>query len=127
MNYRSRMALIFIIDSIIVSFAIFLAHWIVYPYSRSPFNAKVIVITAASLLVFHHLFALYYNLYNKVWSYASVGELLAIIKSVTLSISAALIVQFLINDFSVYRRAFFVTWMLHIILIGGSRFAWRVF
>src|SRR5699024_9390547 len=64
---------------------------------------------------------------NKVWSYASVGELLAIIKAVTLSILAALIVQFLINDFTVYRRSFFVTWMLHIILIGGSRFAWRVF
>src|SRR5699024_6100776 len=127
MSYRSRMAFIFIVDSLIVSFAIFLAHWIVYPYTSSAFNTNVIVVTAIAILVFHHLFALYYKLYNKVWSYASVGELLAIIKAVTLSIIAAIIVQFLINDFTVYRRAFLVTWMLHIILIGGSRFAWRVF
>src|SRR5699024_9396097 len=36
------------------------------------------------------------------------------------------IVQLLINDFTLYRRALLVTWMLHIILIGGSRFIWRV-
>src|SRR5699024_12073067 len=30
-------------------------------------------------------------------------------------------------DFVIYRRALFVTWMLHIIMIGGSRFIWRVF
>lgn len=121
------MTILFIVDSIIVSFAIFLAHWIVYPYSTKPFNMDVIVITSISLLVFHHAFALYYKLYNKVWAYASVGELLAIIKAVTYSVIAALVVQFFINDFTVYRRAFFITWMLHIILIGGSRFVWRVF
>lgn len=127
LNYRNRMTILFIVDSIIVSFAIFLAHWIVYPYSTKPFNMDVIVITSISLLVFHHAFALYYKLYNKVWAYASVGELLAIIKAVTYSVIAALVVQFFINDFTVYRRAFFITWMLHIILIGGSRFVWRVF
>src|SRR5699024_12810420 len=37
------------------------------------------------------------------------------------------IVQFLVNDFSIYRRALVVTWLIHIILIGGSRFVWRVF
>ena len=127
MNYRNRMTIIFIIDSLIVSFAIFLAHWIVYPSITKPFDAKIIVITAVSLLIFHHLFAVHYKLYNKVWSYASVGELNAIIKAVTLSVIAALIIQLLINDFSVYRRAFLVTWMLHIIFIGGSRFAWRIY
>src|SRR5699024_8903813 len=32
-----------------------------------------------------------------------------------------------VNDFSIYRRALIVTWLLHIILIGGSRFAWRIY
>src|SRR5699024_12084448 len=47
--------------------------------------------------------------------------------AVTLSIISAGIVQFLVNDFTIYRRALIVTWMLHIILIGGSRFIWRIY
>src|SRR5699024_1796875 len=49
------------------------------------------------------------------------------VKAITLSIIAAGIVQYLVNDFSIYSRALLVTWLLHIILIGGSRFVWRVF
>lgn len=126
MNYRSRIALLFFIDSFIVSFAIFIAHWIVYPVSLFTYKLEVVVITAIALLIFHHFYAMIYQLYNKVWAYASIGELKAIIQAVTLSVFSASIVQFVVNDFALYRRGLVVTWMLHIILIGGSRFAWRV-
>src|SRR5699024_3719248 len=65
-------------------------------------------------------YAMIYKLYNKVWAYASVGELAAIVKAITLAILSAAVVQFLINDFTIFRRAMIVTWLLHIILIGGS-------
>lgn len=126
MSYRTRLTFLVLLDSLIVSTAIFVSLWIVYPDS-SQFNTSVIVISAITLLFFHHLFAALYKLYNKVWSYASVGELLAIVQAVTLSIIATGIVQFFVNDFSIYRRALLATWMLHIILIGGSRFVWRVY
>src|SRR5690625_2633907 len=125
MTYRKRLTLLVLLDSLIVSFAIFAATWIVYP-NIDNYNSTILVITALALLAFHHLFAFIYKLYNKVWAYASVGELFAIVKAITLSIISAAIVQFLINDFTIYRRALIVTWLLHIILIGGSRFAWRV-
>src|SRR5699024_6808149 len=60
-------------------------------------------------------------------AYASVGELTAIVKSVTLTVVTAGIIQFFVNDFSVYKRALLVTWMMYIIVFGGSRFVWRVF
>src|SRR5690625_2364980 len=41
--------------------------------------------------------------------------------------SLTAIVQLFINDFSIYHRGVIVTWMLHILFIGGSRFAWRIF
>lgn len=125
MTYRKRLTLLVLLDSLIVSFAIFAATWIVYP-NIDNYNTTILVITALALLAFHHLFAFIYKLYNKVWAYASVGELFAIVKAITLSIISAAIVQFLINDFTIYRRALIVTWLLHIILIGGSRFTWRV-
>src|SRR5690625_3824271 len=125
-TYRSRLALLILLDSVIVSIAIFIAFWLVYPYSATTYDNTVIIVTAIALLAFHHVYAFIYNLYNKVWAYASVGELVAIVKAVTLTIISAAIVQFLINDFTIYRRALLVTWMLHIIVIGGSRFCWRV-
>ncbi|MEI3611389.1 polysaccharide biosynthesis protein [Pseudogracilibacillus sp. SO30301A] len=126
MTYRSRLTLLILLDSVIVSIAIFVAFWLVYPYSATPYDNTVIIITAVALLLFHHVYALVYNLYNKMWAYASVGELVSIVKAVTFTIISAAIVQMLINDFTMYRRALLVTWMLHIILIGGSRFFWRV-
>lgn len=128
LTYQKRLMLFIILDSLIVSTAIFTAFWIVYPNIESdPIHIYVATISAISLLFSHHIYALLYNLYNKVWSYASVEELKQIIKAVTLSILSAGIIQFLINDFSIYKRALLVTWMVHIILIGGSRFVWRIY
>lgn len=128
MSYKLRLTLLVVMDSIIVSTAIFVAAWIVYPnMDISVFNVPPLVISAASLLVFHHIFAIIFKLYNKVWSYASVGELITIVQAITLSVISAGIVQYLINDFTLFRRALLVTWMLHIILIGGSRFIWRIY
>src|SRR5699024_8430444 len=90
-------------------------------------NMPILIATAIALLLFHHFYAFLYKLYNKVWSYASIGELVAIVKAITLAIISAGIVQFLINDFTIFIRALIVTWLLHIIFIGGSRFMWRIF
>ncbi|PWU67164.1 polysaccharide biosynthesis protein [Gracilibacillus dipsosauri] len=126
MGYKLRIALLAILDSVIVSTAIFIAAWIVYPSTEFE-SLDALWISSIALLAFHHLFAAIYKLYNKVWSYASVGELMAIVKAITFSILATGVVQYLANDFNLYRRALIVTWLLHIILIGGSRFIWRIF
>ncbi|WP_117168482.1 polysaccharide biosynthesis protein [Paraliobacillus sediminis] len=126
MSYRKRMTFLIILDSIIVATAIFVASWLVYP-SSDVWSMDTIIISSISLLFFHHLYAMLYKLYHKVWSYASVGELISIVKAITLSIVSTAIIQLLTNDFTIYRRAFVITWMLHIIFIGGSRFFWRVF
>ncbi|MEN1968857.1 nucleoside-diphosphate sugar epimerase/dehydratase [Lentibacillus sp. N15] len=126
MTYRTRLGLLILLDSIIVSCAIFVAVWVVYP-TLDMLDMPALVISAIALLIFHHIFAFVYKLYNKVWAYASVGELKAIVKAITLSIISAGIVQYVVNDFHLYKRALIVTWLLHIILIGGSRFMWRIF
>ncbi|WP_174614770.1 polysaccharide biosynthesis protein [Virgibacillus ihumii] len=126
MSYKTRMTLLVVMDSLIVSLAIFVAAWVVYPF-MPVFDTPELVISSVALLIFHHLYAMVYKLYNKVWAYASVGELVAIVKAVTLSIISAGVVQYITNDYSVFSRALVVTWLLHIILIGGSRFVWRIY
>src|SRR5699024_10540449 len=126
MSYRKRLTLLMLLDSAIVVSAIFIASWIVYP-SRMVYSIKTVIISSIALLLFHHLYAIIFKLYHKVWAYASIKELQAIVYAVTLSNLSTLIIQFLINDFTIYRRAMLITWLLHITLIGGSRFTWRVF
>lgn len=45
----------------------------------------MIVTSSVALLLGYHLFAFVYNLYKKAWEYASIGELVGIVKAVTLS------------------------------------------
>lgn len=127
MSYSKRLSLLFLLDTIIVAAAIFVAAWIVYPAYTDILTSTAIISSAIALVIFHHLYAAVFKLYKKVWSYASVGELIAIVKAVTLSVISAGVVQLLLNDFSILRRALVVTWLLHIILIGGSRFIWRMY
>ncbi|WP_419893017.1 polysaccharide biosynthesis protein [Oceanobacillus kimchii] len=125
MSYRQRLGLLILLDSAIVSTAIFIAFWVVYPAYPGVLLGEELWVSAIALLIFHHVFAFIYKLYNKVWAYASVRELLAIVQAVTLTVLSVAVVQLITNGM-VYRRALVITWLLHIVLIGGSRFMWRI-
>src|SRR5699024_5391154 len=53
--------------------------------------------------------------------------MLGLCRAATFSVIAGGVISFVLNDFSVYNRALLVTWMMYIIVIGGSRFLWRIF
>ncbi|MCM3163761.1 polysaccharide biosynthesis protein [Metabacillus litoralis] len=112
------------LDSIIVLFSIYIGYFILNPYFNY-YSLKMLVISSITLLITHHVFAFIYRLYHKAWEYASVGELVAIVKAITFSIAFAAVTQLVING-DIYLRVLFITWLLHMCLIGGSRFAWRI-
>ncbi len=122
--FRKRLALLIIIDSIIVSFSIYMSHFFLNPYVTT-FDWMMFV-SALTLLLTHHIFSSVFGMYKKKWRYASMEELLGIIVVVSLSIVSAAAVQALAFG-SIYERALVITWMLHILLIGGVRFAWRYY
>ncbi|WP_044747183.1 polysaccharide biosynthesis protein [Bacillus alveayuensis] len=125
MTYQKRLSLLILLDSMIVLTSIYLCYWLLY--SNQTIKVPVLVIISSiSMLCCHHIFAYIYKLYKKAWQYASIGELLSIFKAVTLSIIVTAIIQFIITK-DIYIRMLTITWMLHIFLIGGSRFAWRIF
>ena len=124
MNYRMRYMLFFIIDSCIVLSAIYMSYWLLHP-TINGYSDKVILISAVTLLVSHHIAAYFFHLYDRIWSVASVRELLTITYAVTISIVTASCIQYIIKN-DVYFRVMAITWMLHIIMIGGSRFLLRV-
>ncbi len=54
------------------------------------------------------------------------NELVAIFQAVSLTIFVTGIMQYSFFQ-TLHIRTLIVTWMLHILLIGGSRFAWRIY
>lgn len=125
MSYKKRLPLLVVLDSIIVISAVFIGYLTLNP-TMKVYTVPMVWISSISLLFSHHLFASIYRLYQKAWEYASVGELTAIVKAVTFSITTTAIVQMVLNH-NVYFRVLGITWMLHVLLIGGSRFSWRMF
>ncbi|WP_085506181.1 polysaccharide biosynthesis protein [Thalassobacillus devorans] len=124
MTYSKRLALLILIDSVIVSFSIFMSHFFLNPYVQV-FDTRMLV-ASITLLLTHHVFSYILDLYKKVWRYASLEELIGIFIAVTGSIIVTAVEQKVMYG-NVYERALTVTWMLHIILIGGVRFAWRYY
>lgn len=124
MSYGKRLAALIVVDSLIVLVSIYISNFILLPVGN--IFTTTLLISSLALLIFHHLFAHFYKLYKKVWQYASIHELIAIFKAVSLSVLLTGVVQLLLIQ-DVYYRTLAITWMMHILLIGGSRFSWRMY
>lgn len=124
MGYKTRLSLLVFVDSVIVFFSIYVGYWLLSP--ESEMVPIAVIVSSLALFACHHVFAHRYKLYQRVWQYASIQELTAIFKAVTFSIltvAAILLVAF--QGF--FIRTLLITWMLHILLIGASRFSWRLY
>lgn len=124
MNYVKRILLLMTIDTLIVTFSLFVSSYLLY--NDDYIGSSVIVISSIILITSHHIFARIFKLYKKVWQYASVNELTEIFKAVTLSVLVVAVMQVVFFS-TLQSRTLVVTWMLHILLLGASRFAWRIF
>ena len=66
-----------------------------------------------------------FGLYNRVWEYASTGAIAAIVLSISVSLGLAFLVMLFNPEFRYPRSVLVMTWGMSILVIGGSRFAWR--
>ncbi|MED3075879.1 nucleoside-diphosphate sugar epimerase/dehydratase [Bacillus wiedmannii] len=125
MTYKGRICLLILIDSLIVLTSVCLSYWILFPELLKEEPALCIT-SSIALLCSHHFFAYSYKLYKKAWEYASIRELEQIFKAVTFSVMIIAVVQYITEQY-VYLRILAITWMLYIVLLGGSRLVWRIF
>ncbi|MEB6201978.1 polysaccharide biosynthesis protein [Mammaliicoccus fleurettii] len=123
---KQRLMMLLVIDSLIVTFSVFLGYYILEPYFEN-YSIKTLILSSLILLISHHVFAQIFDLYHRAWEYASVSELILIVKAVTGSIVATGIIVPIVTQQPPFLRLYFITWMMHLLLIGGSRLSWRIF
>lgn len=114
------------IDSLIVTFSVFLGYYILEPYFEG-YSIKLLILSSFILLTTHHVFSQIFDLYHRAWEYASVNELILIVKAVTGSIVTTAIIVPIFTHHPPFERLYFITWMMHLLLIGGSRLSWRIY
>lgn len=79
------------------------------------------VVTVVFLTVFYA-----FKLYRRAWAYASLNELMVILSSVTVGCLGVVTLSYF--TFSPVPRSLIVlSWAFNVILIGGSRLAWRMY
>lgn len=124
-SIKFRIFILMLIDSLIVTFSIYLSYYILEPFFEG-YSLRKILLPAIILLVSHHVFAYIFNLYHRAWEYASVNELILIVKAVSASMISTIVLVSVLTVSPPFLRLYFITWMMHLLLIGGSRLSWRI-
>jgi len=91
-------------------------------YAQGFIVEGTLLFTAISGLVFWRM-----GLYRALWRYASVDDLVALTKSVTLAVLIFVPVFFLMTRLDAYpRSAALINWFVLLALLGGPRFVYRM-
>ena len=91
-------------------------------YNLDPLIQGGIIFVAISAVVFW-----FSGLYRGVWRYASINDLLAITRAVTITVLTFLLVMFLWTRFLHLPRSIIpINWFVLIALLGGPRFLYRL-
>ncbi len=125
MDRLRRRSLMVVIDALLVNVAIFLAFLIRYEQLPSTFWTTYLSY-AVPMTVIRILSLRFFGLYNRVWQYASIGELVSTIKAVSAGTILNSFYLFFVVQQSFSRGVVVLDWMLNILLIGGSRLGWRM-
>jgi len=117
--------MLMILDASIVAITPFIALFIRYEGTVSTSNLDMILRNLPLIILLwvapFHLF----KLYHRLWRYASVNELIAIMVAVTLGSVLFYASFFLLGD-SMPRSVYLLIWFLNIAFVGGSRMFVRV-
>lgn len=130
-GHRSRMMFLGVIDTGLVTLSVMTAYLL-----RFEFRLPRDVLQVLPLIIFLHVLTTLYQfyrskLYHRVLQYASIGELVTIIKATFISELICIVLAALIhlsqNDWMIQPSIFPLSWLFIIATVGGSRFAWRIF
>ncbi len=128
MFYWFRLLGLIIIDSVLVNVALYTSLLLRFDgYINIPEQFMNAALYLALWWTFIALASMcFFKLYNRMWQYASLGELSGVIKAITSSMAALVILIYLIPLPYLPRSVYILTWLFAVILIIGSRLLWRI-
>ncbi|NPV27279.1 MAG: polysaccharide biosynthesis protein [Firmicutes bacterium] len=121
-----RKIILILIDAVLINVAIFAALWLRFDGNiPSTYIKEARTLIPLISLIFPACFY-YFKLYNRLWAYASVRELLNIVTANTAAMSIFIVCIYLFPLGRLPRSIYLIAWLLSNLLIGGSRLTWRI-
>ena len=92
------------------------------------YDINFIIVSATILMIISGACFWLINLHGGIWRYASLNDLTAILKAVTLSILIFVLLMFVFNRLEwTPRSTLFINWFVLAALLGGPRLLYRLF
>ncbi|SDG43423.1 polysaccharide biosynthesis protein [Desulfosporosinus hippei] len=134
MLFRKRTLILMLIDALLINLAAFGSFYLRFDEGIPLDYYQTYYHTAIGGTILYLAVFYVFGLYNRLWQYASTGELLSIVYAVSVGTGgtvAAVYFYGLSNaDTLSYIRmphtAAVLLWLAMVFLIGGSRFIWRI-
>jgi UDP-GlcNAc:undecaprenyl-phosphate GlcNAc-1-phosphate transferase len=115
------------VDSVLIVAAYYSAYRLRFEHSYA--IAEPWFTTSAPIVLVCQLLALSaFRVYQGVWRYTSLPDVIRLFKATTVGTVAAMLTLLILFRFEGYSRAvFIIDWLLLLMLVGGSRISLRVF
>lgn len=127
-NYRNL--ILMAVDGLLIVLGLYAALWMRFD-SRIPdlyvhnYFDTLVVFVVTTLIIFR-----IGGLYNRLWRYASINELLGIVSAVTIALVANVLIMKIVSqgeNLPLPRSVFLIAWTILILSIGATRLGWRLF
>ena len=125
MNNRLKILLLFVLDSIIVLGSVFLSFRLVTEGLIR--NIYALTVTALLSLTAYYVFSYFLNLYWRDWEYASVYEVITVVKCVSAAVIVSTVAGIVWFKTLVTWQFVVVLWLLLVCAVGGVRLSMRIF
>ena len=125
MNNRLKILLLFVLDSIIVLGSVFLSFRLVTEGLIR--NIHALTVTALLSLIAYYVFSYFLNLYWRDWEYASVYEVITVVKCVSAAVIVSTVTGIVWFKTLVTWQFVVVLWLLLVCAVGGVRLSMRIF
>ncbi len=131
MHKYIRLAALIFIDAVLVTLSVFIAYLLRFDFSIKDQYRDTLpyVFTLFGLLSIGSFYL--FKIYRRIWQYASLDDLLAIIKGSSLSVVAAFLIHREViypyySETIVPRSIYPLTLIISFLAVGGSRLIWRL-
>ncbi|MBP1962316.1 polysaccharide biosynthesis protein [Paenibacillus aceris] len=126
MKFGSRKTILVLLDMVLICLSILIAYLLRFDLHIPHAYLNQFIAYAAVSMIVGSASLIYFKMYKRVWEYASIGEVITIIKAVLVTCTVSYLIMLLLHEprvpFSVYVRVL----ENMILIIGASRFLWRV-
>lgn len=112
-------------DAVLLAIALLLAFGLRFGFILPPQYLRFVAIAIGPIIIFKILILYYAGTYERLWRYASVGTLHALIKATSISSLSIIFFLYFFQTLALPRSVFAIDWLLSIMLLGGVRFVNR--